>query len=86
MFKRGGALSTLCIFKLKGNIKYSRLILMDFKNKDLRENPYQEGVLVVEQTTSTNSPLHVMSSRHEAPLITHGNGALGEDRPRSVHT
>jgi len=31
MFKRGCALSTLCIFKHKEHIKYSRFILMDFK-------------------------------------------------------
>jgi len=39
MFKRGGALSTLAIFKPKGTVKYLRLMFMDFNIKDLRENP-----------------------------------------------
>jgi len=50
MFKKGHALSTLSIFISKGNIKYSRLIFMDF-NIDLSENPSQEGVFDVDQDT-----------------------------------
>jgi len=51
-FNRGGALSTLSIFKLTRNIKYSRLILMDFNNKNLRANPSPQGVFDREQTTN----------------------------------
>jgi len=56
MFKRGGELSTLSVFKPKGNIKYLRLIVMDFNLKDLRENPNpsQEGVFDMEQATSVS--------------------------------
>jgi len=39
IFKRGGTLSTLGIFKPKENAKYSRLVFMDFNIEDLRENP-----------------------------------------------
>jgi len=45
MFKRGGALSTMGIFKPKRNIKYSWLILMDFNDKELTANPSQKRVL-----------------------------------------
>ena len=55
MFKRGGMLSTLDIFKPKGNVKCSRLVFTVFNIKDLKANPFQEGVLDVEQTTKSNA-------------------------------
>ena len=55
MFKRGGVLSTLGIFKPKKNIKYSRLILMDSNNKDLRENSSQEGSFMWSKPTISRS-------------------------------
>jgi len=80
MFKRGCALSTLCIFKHKENIKYSRFILMDFNNKDLRVNPSQEGVFDAEQTNCTNCLLCVMTL-----LITQRISAIGKGLPRLIH-
>ena len=44
VFTRGGARSTLGIFKPNGNIKYSRWVLIEINNKYLRANPSQEGV------------------------------------------
>ena len=63
MFKRDGALSILGIFKPKENIKYSRLILMDFNNKDLRANISQKGVFNVEQATDLKILQSVMGTR-----------------------
>ena len=51
MFKRGGTLCILGIFKPKANVKYSRSVLMDFNIKDLRVNPSQEGFFDAEQAT-----------------------------------
>jgi len=55
MFNKGGALSTLGIFRPEGNVEYSRLMLMDFNINDLTENPSQEGMLDAEQTTKSNA-------------------------------
>ena len=43
MFKKGRVLSTLGIFKLKGDNKLSRLVSMDLNPEDLRKNPSQVG-------------------------------------------
>jgi len=85
MFSRGGALSTLSIFKTKGNIKYSRLVFMDFNTKDFRGNPYQEGVFDAEQATNLKILQPVTGTRRWASLITHRSGALGEDPLRPFH-
>jgi len=39
----------LDIFNPKWNIKYPRLIIMNFNYRDLGSNPSQEGVFVAEQ-------------------------------------
>jgi len=44
MVKRGGALSTLGIFKPIENIKYSRLVFIDFNIMDLRTKPFSRSV------------------------------------------
>ena len=41
MFKRGGVLTILGIFKPKGGNKLSKLVLMALNYKDLRTNPSQ---------------------------------------------
>jgi len=51
VFKRGDTLSTLGIFKTKGNIKHLRLMLMDFNIKDLKANLSEEWVFNAEQAT-----------------------------------
>jgi len=86
MFKRGGALSTSGIFKPKENMKYLKLILMEFNNKNFRENPSQTGVFKAEQAISIKILQWIMRPRHGALVITHGNGALRKDPPRSIHT
>jgi len=85
MFKRGGALSTLGIFKLKVNVKYSRLVLMDFNIKDLRKNPSQEGLFDAKQATDLKILELIMSSRRWTLLITRGSGALREDPLKPFH-
>ena len=40
----------------------------------------------VKQATKIKVLQHVMGSRNEAPLITQGNGTLGEDPPKSIPT
>jgi len=85
MFKRGSALSTLGIFKPKVNVKYSRLVFMDFNIQDLRPNPSQEGVFDEEQATNLKFFQSIMSIRRMVALITHGSGVLGEDPLGPLH-
>ena len=84
--KRDGALSTFGIFKFKEDIKYSRLILMDFNNKDLRTNSSQKVVFDVELATNLKILQLLMSLRDGASLITHENRGLRKDSLSFFHT
>jgi len=42
IFKKGGTLSIMNSFKLKGCNRLSKLVSLDFNHKGLRANPFEE--------------------------------------------
>ena len=43
MFKKGGIVSLMSYLKLKWCNNFLRLVPTDFKQKDLKETPFEEG-------------------------------------------
>jgi len=52
----------------------------------MKANPSQEQVFDTEQTTGLRILQWFMGSRHGTSLITHGNGAVGEDPPKPIQS
>jgi len=65
---RDFTLSSLDISQSKENIKYSRLMSMDFNLKDLRVNPSQKRVLDLEHAIAIKVLRRVMLSTEQSSI------------------